>query len=533
MITKQPDQPAVAPSGPSAPAAGGTALSRELRSTARGGAVTLVGSLFSTLMGFTLALVLARTLGAQGSGIVLQTIAAVMIALALTRLGMDTTAVWVIPRLKLEDPASVRGACTGLVGSAAVAGSLGALVWLGLTGWLVDEPGLPVVDTVTAVIWAVPFGAVMLVALAATRGFGGVLPFNVIGNIAVPASRPTGVLVVTAAGGAVLASALAWAAPLVPGALIALWVMHRQVSRYEAAAGVRGRFWPRWPTQRRIFGFALPRTVSSGLEQSIIWFDVVLVGIIAGAAAAGIYGAASRFVAAGVVVLTALRIVVAPRFSAYLAERRHAELQELYSITASWILLFGGPIYVLLAVFSPTILGWLGGEFVEGTTAMTILCAGALVLLAGGNVQSLLLMSGRSGWGAVNKGIVFGVNVTLNLLLVPSLGFLGAAVAWAFCMSLDTSLAAFQVHRFTGIRPSLGRLAQVAAAVVLTAGVPALTLLWWLGNETTSLLLAAACTAVLVPAYAYVDRRRLHLADLLALLPGRRGRATSPEAPAA
>ena len=63
-------------------------------------------------------------------------------------------------------------------------------------------------------------------------------------------------------------------------------------------------------------------------------------------------------------------------------------------------------------------------------------------------------MSGRSGWGAVNKVTVFVVNIVGNVLLVPELGILGAAVTWAFCMSLDTSLAMLQVYRFTRIRPA-------------------------------------------------------------------------------
>ncbi len=56
---------------------------------------------------------------------VLQTIAAFMIGLSLARLGMDTTAVWIVPRLKTESPELVRGACTGMVLSAGVAGLLG------------------------------------------------------------------------------------------------------------------------------------------------------------------------------------------------------------------------------------------------------------------------------------------------------------------------------------------------------------------------------------------------------------------------
>ena len=480
-------------------------------------------------MGFVLVLVLARQLGAAGSGVVLQTIAAFMIALSLARLGMDTAAVWILPRLRSESPDLARGAVTGLLLGAGTAGSVVALLWW-VVQWTQADGALGewrVAETITSVVWALPLASVMLVALAATRGFGGVLPFNLIGNIAVPFARPAGVLGVTLLGGGVTAAAMTWAVPWVPGMLAAVGVLLLQVRRLERRTGARGRWLPGWRVQRRIFGFALPRTLASALEQSIIWFDVVLVGIIAGSAAAGVYGAASRFVGAGVIVLTALRIVVAPRFSAMLAEKRLDDVQSLYAVTAGWILLFGAPIYVLLAFFSPTVLGWLGPDFDEGVTSLVVLCAGAVMLLAGGNIQSLLLMSGHSGWGAFNKLTVFSVNVVGNLLLVPHLGILGAAATWAVCMALDTALAMFQVYRFTRIRPAVGRIAAIVGAVAGCAALPSWLMIALLGNSTSALVLSAALTGVLVLGYAVLDRRRLHLGELATLLPRRRARTTS------
>jgi O-antigen/teichoic acid export membrane protein len=155
---------------------------------------------------------------------------------------------------------------------------------------------------------------------------------------------------------------------------------------------------------------------------------------------------------------------------------------------------------------------------------MQVLCLGAVMLLAGGNIQSLLLMSGHSGWGAVNKAIVFAVNVSLNLLLVPHWGIMGAAVAWAACMSLDTTLAMVQVFRFTGIRPAIGRIAAIIAAVSACAGVPALLTVWLWGNHVGSLLLAAALTGVCLLLYCRWDAERLRIAELRALLPGGRSR---------
>ncbi len=471
----------------------------------------------SAAMGFVLSLVLARELGAEGSGVVLQSIAVFTIALSLARLGMDTTAVWILPRVRAESPHDTRAVLVSLFAWTATA-SCGAAVLLVVgAGLLEPGRGTSQASTVHAILVVapfLPFGAVMMVALAATRGFGGVLPFNLIGNVAVPVVRPLAVLLAVATGGTAVAAAVAWALPLLPAALASLWLVFAQARRFERRRQVSGTWRPDRSVNRRVLGFALPRTLASGLEQAIVWLDVILVGVIAGAGAAGVYGAASRFVSAGVIVSTALRIVVAPRFSAFLARGQIEEVQDLYTVTARWILLFGAPIYVLLAWFAATVLGWLGPGFGGGVSSMVVLCIGSLVVLAAGNVQSLLLMSGRSGWGAVNKLVVVAFNVVGNLVLVPHLGILGAALTWAASMALDTGLAVFQVRRFTGVRPRVGPIVATLLVAATCASIPAAALVLLRGADSLSLVLAIVGAGVLLGGYCLLDRRRLRLDTL-------------------
>ena len=76
--------------------------------------------------------------------------------------------------------------------------------------------------------------------------------------------------------------------------------------------------------------FALPRALTAGLAQALQWLDVLLVGLLAGDAASGIYGGAIRFIQAGMVVDTALRVVVSPQFSKLLHQGKTKELRDLY-----------------------------------------------------------------------------------------------------------------------------------------------------------------------------------------------------------
>jgi O-antigen/teichoic acid export membrane protein len=476
---------------------------------ARKSAFTFVGSATSALMGFVLTVVLARALGDVGSGLVLQAIGVFAIALSLAKLGMDSTAIWALPRASASDPTTVRMSLVLMLGSSVAAGSLAALLV-----WLIAPALHPRSDEATEALQAIalflPAASVAMVALAATRGLGGVVPFVALGNIALPAARPLLVAVAALTGASVTAASLAWAAPLLPTAVIALAILWVQVRRTEN--GTRGPFTPTRAVSRPLMFYALPRTLSAGLEQGLLWIDIVLVGILAGPAAAGIYGAASRFVAAGLIVDTALRVVVSPRMSALLSTGRLEETQALYRTAATWLVLFGAPIYLVLATFGELVLSLLGPGFEAGALPLLILCAGAIITFCAGNVHTVLLMSGRSGWAAINKAVVLAINVGANFVLVPVMGIVGAAISWAACMLLDAVLASVQVRRFVGIGVSFRPIALALLVAVATVGAPSLIFSLLLGQNPLALAVALAVSAVLYAGACFVARGPLELA---------------------
>lgn len=494
--------------------------SGELGAAARGGLVSLVGAAASAGSGFLLVVVLARLLGVSDSGVVLQAIALFMIAVAVVRLGLDTVAMWLLPRLRVQDPARVPAALTAIlvpsfVVPCAVAGAWYVLVAL-RSGPLL---GAEVDDAVGAVAPFLPFASLMMVAVTATRAFGSVLPFNVVQNIAVPVSRLLVVPLAVAAGGAAVASAWAWAAVFVPAAVVSVWLLLRGARRARPGGPLLGR--PDRSLVRQVAGFGLPRTVSAAAEQANLWLAVILIGVLLDAGAAGAYGSAARFVAAGLIVSTAARVAVAPRFSALLAAGEAEAVGRLYAVTARWVLLFGSPIYVALAVFAPTVLRSLGEGFDDATAAMVVLCLGSTVMLAAGNVQSLLLMSGGSGWAAVNRLTAVAAMVLGIVLLVPELGLTGAAVAWVAGMTLDVTLAAVQVRRRTGIALDLLPTIAVVGLVAGCVGAPCLVAVGLLGQTWPGVAAGVAAAAACLVLACWAGRRPLHVGDLVSVFRAR------------
>lgn len=466
----------------------------DVRSLARGGAFTFAGSIVSAVMGLLFIVVIGRALGPSGAGIVLQGIAVFSIAMSIARVGLDTTAVWLLPRLVDKDQHKVRAALVGILLPALLLGmAAGAVLILGARAWIREDA---LAQTVSAMGWLIPAATLATVGLAATRALGGVRTYVTVGSIAIPASRPVLAWVVTVSGGTALGVAVSWAAPFALASVVVVLILLRQVRRRFAAP----RSWRGWcpdrELSRRTWSFALPRAVSTGLEQAMTWLDVLVVGMLAGPAAAGIYGAATRFVSAGMLLSTSLRIVVAPIYSRHLGAGRSAQVQDLYVMSTKWIVAFSTPLYLMLALFGGSVLRLLGGDFGEGSAALAILAIGMGVVLVAGNVQSILLMSGLSALAAMNKGIAVTTNVALLLILVPRTGIVGAAIAWVVAMAVDTFLAVWQVRNRVGVRPATPGIWLVLSIATLVVGIPAVILRLTLG-DTMAALIASVVLGVL------------------------------------
>ena len=496
------------------------------RELARGGSIGLIGSVFSAGMGFVLIIVLG-SLGDYRSGVILQAIGVYSIALGDARLGMDSAAVWIMPRLKATRSSDTAGAAAFVICSAALGGIVcGALIYLGLlvlTSLSMWEPD--VMAALAAIAWTLPIASAFLATLATLRGLGDILPYVAIGSIAVPALRPAAVLVVIGLGSGVAAVALAWASPVVIALGAALIVVRAQLRRPAGSPNVPpptvddSLARPRTAIRR----YAGPRVLSSSLEQLLLWLDVVLVGAIAGAADAGVYGTASRFVAAALIVDTAIRLVVSPEFSRLLHVRAHSELRSIYSTATRWLVLFSSPIILTLVIFAPLVLSLVGEEFVRGASAIVILGIGALVTLLAGNIHSVLLMSGRSGWAAFNKAVVVALNIGLIWWWVPLWGINGAAAAWAVCMMVDALLAWAEIRILVGIKIGLVDGMYPLFIALVTVGIPAIAIRLWWGPTWPALFVAIAVGGVLFLLWCRLDRDRLHFRDLRGLAARRAG----------
>ena len=163
---------------------------------------------------------------------------------------------------------------------------------------------------------------------------------------------------------------------------------------------------------------------------------------IASPAEAGVYAVVTRTVRAGQVVDRAMRLAVSPTISRLLARGESAATRALHTSVTRAMILMSWPFYLTLAIMGPAILGLFGPGFESGAVPLVILSGAMMVASSAGMLQSIILQGGNSSWQVANKSVVLAASVSLNLLLVPVLGIIGAAMTWAFVTLLDTAIAA-------------------------------------------------------------------------------------------
>jgi O-antigen/teichoic acid export membrane protein len=428
----------------------------------RSGIVAAMKAAQAALMLIALALA-ARWLGAPAYGRFATILASAGILAVLAQVGLPQHLLRRVATLERAGDAGARRALlrqsVGAVGIAG-AGIVGCAV---VADWAVaDRVG-------EATAW--PDGGLVLGALAAAslamlRVLGAWLQARgrvVAGQLADALIRPAGLAVGVAA-----AIGLGWA----PSGTTAGWLFVTVSAAAALVAAVQvhageprgGAAYP-----REACGISLASTAPllgvAMLHAVMANADVLMLGAIAGDAAAGAYHAASRVALVLGLAMAAVGTVTGPPLARAAAAADTAELRRIAVTSARGLAAPAALALPGVALAGAPVLAWLGTGFAAAAPALVALWIGQLANLACGPVAVLLTCHERER--AVLAGVALGAaaNVGLNALLIPPLGATGAAIATAASTALWNVVLVVAVRRRIGVDPTvLGRRTRAVAA---------------------------------------------------------------------
>ncbi|GAB7048574.1 lipopolysaccharide biosynthesis protein [Catenuloplanes indicus] len=480
------------------------AAEKSVGGAARGGLASLIGVGFTGLTGLAVTWLVARGLGTDHAGAFFAATALFALATGLARLGTQTSLVYWPARLRARGNANLLGEClrTGLTPVGAVALVMAVLLWT----FAPALAGLTAPDAAPAVVADhagqlrmlavfLPLAAIADAVLTATRGYRMLRPTIMLERIVRPGLQLAGI------GGLALAAAwvvlpphwyaLAWAGPYLPVALLGGYALRRvYLSGPAPAEAPTSR--ARRLLRRRFWRFTGPRAVASVAQLALQRLDVLLVAAFGGLAAAALYAVAGRFVVLGQFANQGIGQAVQPRLAEALATGDRDRANALYQAATGWLVLAAWPLYLLVITFAPVYLGAFGADYRGGGTIVVVLGSAMLFSTGCGMVDSVLTMAGRTTWNLWNVLLALVVTISLNLLLIPSMGALGAAIGLAVAVLINNLVPLLQVGLVLGLHPfGRGTMAAGALALACFGGVGALAVRA-LGPTVPGLLAALA-----------------------------------------
>ena len=526
------------------PAPRGRDGSVRLEGVARGGALNLAGAGVAAAATLALTVVITREYSKPVAGAFFAATSLFLIVEAAAGLGAFVGLVNFIARLRrlghenrisaILRAAIIPVVVVSLVATVALilfAGPLARLLLSGHLGQAGASPGI-MANALRALALALPFAALSDTLLGASRGYRVMRPTVVVDKIGRASAQLIGVLIAISAGSIVLLAPL-WALPYVPASVIG-WYWLRRIRRSQRPGPGAAAQAPDVPsvipaavspgakaagrhrrtvtmgagvgsaTASGFWRFTGPRALATLAQITIQRIDIVLVAIILGPAEAAVYTAATRFLVAGQFANAAVNQSAQPRFAELFAvdDRRGANV--IYRATTAWLIVLTWPLYLLAVIYGPEVLSIFGHSYRAGHLVMIILGLTMLVATACGQVDMVLITTGRSSWSLANGIAALVINVGLDLLLIPRFGITGAAIGWAAAiivtnltplaqLAISVRLNPFGRGSFLAaglavlsfaviplaVRAALGPGAAASAGAVLAGCVVQAAGLWW------------------------------------------------------
>lgn len=518
-MTASPGDAAVASLSP------GVAAARQragLGGLARGGLLNLIGAAVSAVTGVLLVLAITRALPKHSAGVFFALTSVFLIAEMIARLGTGTGLVWAISRARglgrpERGPALLRVALTPVVALSVLMAAVLLLTAGPLAEMLAGSSGSGAATAIRVLAVLLPLTTVSDTLVAATRGYGTMLPTVLLDKVGRPTVQLVAVVLAAATGSVALVT-VGWAAPWVACAALAGWWLMR-LQRPARAAGHPDADRTMWNGFWRFTG---PRAVTSIVQLALQRLDIVLLTVMIGPAVAAVYTAATRFLVVGQFTNQALSTVVEPQLARLLSVHDRPAAKAVYQAATGWLVLITWPMYLLVATYAGAILNLFGSGYDAGITVVLVLAGAMLVATSIGNVDVVLIMGGRTSWNLANASIALAVNIGVDLTLIPRLGLLGAAVGWAAAILTNNLLPLSQVWRSLGLHPFGSGTATAAALAVGCFGLLPLGAAALLGRDMAGLAVATLLGVLLYAAGCWRWRRVLALDTLRTLRRGRR-----------
>lgn len=443
-------------------------LDGAFRKLFKGGGFLFVGLIVELGVSFLAKVVIARVLGPVNYGAVSLGVTTLTFLSTLSLLGLHSGIGRYLPRFDSDEDRKgviVSGFQIALP-AATLTGLLVAILANPIATYAFTDPSVAPFIRVFGL--AIPFAALMKLSVGSIRGIQQATPKVIIQNIIPPVTRFSAVAIAVLLGMGALGIATAYAFAYVGAALVGLFYVVKRTPILSDTESTR--------MHGELLSFSAPLIVSAAMTFVLSDLDTFMLGYFATTGDVGVYNVVYPIALLLMVALSSFSFLFMPIISELDAEGEVEEMHHIYQVVTKWIFMATLPVFLVIALFPEmTIKVTFGREYIEGGMALSLLSVAYFSHAIAGPNASTLTSIGQTRlimWDNVAVGIL---NAILNLILIPSFGYLGAGAATAISYIILNILYSTQLYRETGIHPfsdSLIRPGIISAVLV--------ALIYWL-----------------------------------------------------
>lgn len=191
----------------------------------------------------------------------------------------------------------------------------------------------------------------------------------------------------------------------------------------------------------------VPLFIISLLQLIMTWASTLILGGWVESSDVGIFNAANRTSMLVSFILIAVNSIAAPKFAELYRRQDFTALRIIAKKSTLLMILLAFPVVMMFVAEPMVVMHFFGSEFVDGAQILRILAIGQFVNVATGSVGVILMMCGREREYKHATVIASILNLCLNFILIPICGVLGAATATSISIAIQNFIGLFYVTK--------------------------------------------------------------------------------------
>jgi len=426
-------------------------LDIHLRELLRGTFLSFFHRIFGMALGFILSITIARILGPYGLGLFALAATSAMIASVLGRLGLDNAMLkFAAAGAAKQDWDQVAGIYRIGMAIALAASTFTSLALIALAPILAEQvfSEIALVNPIRIMALTIIPGSLltlhgeMLKALKLT-GVAGLIQGSLPPIVTLTAFG----LAVAFVGGNITPSGMAWISVTSAICMLCFSLIIWRKNTPQLA-GRRGDF-----DAACLARTSMPLFWVSSMNLIMGATDTVMLGIWSTADQVAHYGVAAQLAVLVSFPLIAVNTIAAPKIAGLHSLKDISAINKVARISVIITLTMSLPVAAIYWIWPDLPLMFYGSAYLPAVAPLMLLATGHFVNAATGPVGYLLMMTGHEKLMRNNIAGCALLNMTLNLVLIPLFGIVGAAGATAISMATMNCISLLMVYRKLGIVP--------------------------------------------------------------------------------